>query len=372
MMLFVVNVCCFVFVFFIGMLLFFFFVECFLMSRVKAISLFSGGLDSILATRLILDQGIDVVAFNVKTLFTTSKRAGVSEVESGALELGVPLEVVCADREYICMLRSPKFGYGRNFNPCIDCKIFILRQAKKFARKVGADFLFTGEVLGERPMSQHGPALRVIEEETGLKGELLRPLSAKLLPETLAERRGFVDREKLLGISGRSRKPQFQLAKEFGIVNFPSPAGGCLLTCEEYSKKLCDLFEHKKNVSSADVVLLRFGRHFRFGINKIVVGRNEAENKFLLSSKGVGDYCFELSDVVGPVGILQGLKRGEAVRVAAQLTAFYSDAKTESVKVNYGKNLLDKSIIVKRPGREEVDMLRAGKNGVHINNNNPV
>ncbi|MCL2288185.1 MAG: hypothetical protein FWC33_03255 [Candidatus Bathyarchaeota archaeon] len=336
------------------------------MSRVKAVSLFSGGLDSILATKLILDQGIEVVAFNVKTLFTTSKREGVSEVESAVLELGVPLEVVCVDREYIRMLRNPKFGYGKNFNPCIDCKIFILRQAVKFARRVGADFLFTGEVLGERPMSQHGPALRVIEEEAGLKGKLLRPLSAKLLPETLAEKRGLVDRSKLLGISGRSRKPQFQLAREFGIVNFPSPAGGCLLTCEEYSKKLCDLFEHKKNVSSADVLLLRFGRHFRFGVNKIVVGRNEAENKFLLSSKGKLDYFFELPDVVGPVSVLQGLKRREALCVAAQLTAFYSDAKSEDVRVNYGKNVLDKSITVRVPSREEVDMLRAGKNGVRV------
>ena len=145
------------------------------------------------------------------------------------------------------MLRCPKYGYGKNMNPCIDCKIFMLKKAKKHARDIGADFIFTGEVLGERPKSQHAPALHIIENEAGLKGRLLRPLSAKLMHETVAEKKGLVDRAKLMNIQGRSRKPQFQLAREFGITRFPSPAGGCLLTCEEYSKKLKDLFENKKN-----------------------------------------------------------------------------------------------------------------------------
>ena len=135
------------------------------------------------------------------------------------------------------MLRNPKYGYGKNMNPCIDCKIFMIKKAKKYAKEIGADFLFTGEVLGERPKSQHGPALKVIEEEAGLKGKLLRPLSAKLLRETEAEKKGLVDRTKLCNIQGRSRKPQFQLAREFGITSFPAPAGGCLLTCEEYCKE---------------------------------------------------------------------------------------------------------------------------------------
>jgi tRNA U34 2-thiouridine synthase MnmA/TrmU len=328
------------------------------MTHVKAVSLFSGGLDSILATQLIVNQGIDVIAFNVKTPFGIPKKDGLSEAEAAIKQLNVPLKIVTVDKEYIRMLRKPKHGYGKNINPCIDCKIFILKQAVKFAKEVGADFLFTGEVLGERPMSQHGPALRVIEKEAGLKNKLLRPLSAKLLPETLVEQKGLVDRSRLLAISGRSRKPQFQLAKEFGITSYPSPAGGCLLTCEEYSKKLWDLFEYKKNVSGTDVVLLRFGRHFRVGKNKIVVGRNEAENKTLRSFKGKNDYFFELPDIVGPITLLQGAKTKEAVQVAAQLTAFYSDAKTEKAIVNYGKELLDKSITVMRPNREEVDRLR--------------
>lgn len=215
-------------------------------------------------------------------------------------------------------------------------------------------------------MSQQGPALRVIEEEAGLKGKLLRPLSAKLLPETVAERKGLVDRSKLMAISGRSRKPQFQLAKEFGITNYPSPAGGCLLTCEEYAKKLWDLFEHKKNVTVSDVRVLRFGRHFRVGKNKIIVGRNEAENKALMSFKGKKEYYFELPDIVGPVTILQGVKTRSVIQRAAQLTAFYSDAKTEEVKVGYGKEVLDKSLFVMKPVRLEVDKLRVDKNQLRI------
>jgi tRNA U34 2-thiouridine synthase MnmA/TrmU len=330
------------------------------MTHVKAISLFSGGLDSILATRLIINQGIEVIAFNVKTPFGIPKKDGLSEAEAAINQLKIPLKIVTVDKDYIHMLRKPKFGYGKNINPCVDCKIFILKQAVKYAREVGADFLFTGEVLGERPMSQHGPALRTIEEESGLKGKLLRPLSAKLLPETVAERKGLVDRNKLLAISGRSRKPQLQLAKDFGITTYSSPAGGCLLTCEEYAKKLGDLFDHKKSVSGADAILLRFGRHFRLGKNKIIVGRNETENKFLVSRKIKSEFYFELPDIVGPVTILQGAKTKKAIQTAAQLTAFYSDAKLEKVKVNYGRDALDKSIAVQIPDRSEVDKLRVG------------
>ncbi|MDR2203038.1 MAG: hypothetical protein LBE76_01790 [Nitrososphaerota archaeon] len=340
------------------------------MSRVKAISLFSGGLDSILATQLIVNQGVEVIAFNVKTPFGIPRKTGESEAEAAIKYLKVPLEVVSADKEYIRMLRKPKFGYGKNINPCIDCKIFILKQAVKYAKKVGADFLFTGEVLGERPMSQHGPALRTIENAAGLKGKLLRPLSAKLLPETVAEKKGLVDRNKLLAISGRSRKPQFQLAKELGIAEYPSPAGGCLLTCEEYSKKLSDLFEHKKNITSSDVALLRSGRHFRVEKNKIIVGRNETENKTLKTLKDKNEYHFELPNIVGPITILQGAKTKKAIQTAAQLTACYSDAKTKTVKVNYGKTTLDKTITVTILSRSEADKLRVkekANNSLNIN-----
>ncbi len=331
------------------------------MTRVKALSLLSGGLDSILATELVLRQGIEVVAFNIKTPFGIPKKDGASEASQAAEQLKVPLKVVEVENDYLKMLRNPKYGYGRNMNPCIDCKIFMIKKAKKYAREIGADFLFTGEVLGERPKSQHSPALRIIEKDSGLKGRLLRPLSAKLLPETAAEKKGLIDRTKLLAIQGRSRKPQFQLAREFGITSYPTPAGGCLLTCEEYAKKLRDLFDNKKRISMADISLLRVGRHFRLGKNKIVVGRNEAENKFLILQKSQSEYYFELPDVVGPITILQGPKTKVAIETAAKLTAFYSDAKTNEIKVNFGRETLDKSTLVKVPEKTEVEKLRVGR-----------
>jgi tRNA U34 2-thiouridine synthase MnmA/TrmU len=330
------------------------------MTNVKAISLLSGGLDSILATELIRRQGIEVITFNIKTPFGIPKKDGTSEATQAADQLKVPLKVVTVEQDYLRMLRNPKHGYGKNLNPCVDCKIFILKKAKKYAKEIGADFIFTGEVLGERPMSQHGPALKVIAEESGLKGKLLRPLSAKLLAETAAEKKGLVNRNKLLSIQGRSRKPQFALAKEYGITVYPSPAGGCLLTCEEYSKKLRDLFENKKRISMADVALLRVGRHFRLGKNKIIVGRNEAENKFLLANKMLGDFYFELSDVVGPTTLLQGSKTKLAIETAAKLTASYSDAKSGEATVKFGRETLDRSITVTLPQKSDVDKLRVG------------
>jgi tRNA-uridine 2-sulfurtransferase len=337
------------------------------MKKVKAVSLISGGLDSILATELIRRQGIEVAAFNVKTPFGIPNKNGVSEAFQAAKQLKVPLKVLCVDKDYLRMLRNPKHGYGKNLNPCVDCKIFILKKAKSYAKKIGADFLFTGEVLGERPMSQHGPALKVIAEEAGLKGKLLRPLSAKLMAETVAEKKGYVDRNKLLAIQGRSRKPQFALAKEYGITSYPSPAGGCLLTCQEYSKKLQDLFSHKKRISSAEVALLRFGRHFRVDRNKFIVGRNEAENKFLSTNKLDNDYCFELPTIVGPVTLLQGPKTKSSIETAAKLTAYYSDAKTLEVIVNFGHSKLDRNIKVKLPERADVEKLRVGNVTKRIN-----
>jgi hypothetical protein len=245
-------------------------------------------------------------------------------------------------------------------NPCIDCKIFMIKKAKKYAKEIGADFIFTGEVLGERPKSQHYPALRLIEEKAGLKGKLLRPLSAKLLAETVAEKKGLVDRGKLLSIEGRSRKPQFQLAKEYGITRYPSPAGGCLLTCEEYSKKLRDLLANKKRVSTGDIALLRVGRHFRLGKNKIIVGRNEAENKFLTARKAPSEYYFELPDIMGPTTILQGPKTKKALETAAKLTVYFSDAETAKTTVNFGREALNKSLTVAVPDKAEVEKLRVG------------
>jgi tRNA-specific 2-thiouridylase len=328
------------------------------MTKVKALALFSGGLDSILAVKLMLEQDIDVVAVNFVSPCSSEKnRSGIVEA---AKRLGVPLKFVEIGRKYLRMVRNPKHGYGKNMNPCVDCRIFILKKAKKIAKDIGAAFIFTGEVLGERPMSQHFQAMKIIEEEAGLKGKILRPLSARLLPETVMEKKGLVDREKLLGIRGRSRKPQIKLAEEFNIKDYPSPAGGCLLTCEEYADKLRDLFKHKKRCSIADVALLKVGRHFRLGENKIIVGRNEAENKILAAEKARNDYYFEVPDVGSPISVLQGAKTRNAVRLAAALTGYYSDAKGDKVKVNFGRESLGKSITVSVPTRAEVESLRVG------------
>ena len=331
------------------------------MTKVKAISLFSGGLDSILATELVRRQGIEVIAYNIKTPFGIPKKDGTSEATQAAEQLKVPLKVQEVDLEYIKMLRNPKHGYGKNINPCVDCKIFILKQAKKYAKEIGADFLFTGEVLGERPMSQHGPALKTIAEEAGLKGKLLRPLSAKLMAETEAEKKGLIDRNNLLSIQGARRKPQMELAKEYGITVYPSPAGGCLLTCEEYAKKLRDLFEHKKRVTVADVALLRIGRHFRVGQQQNRCWQKPGGKQILSQpiEPRVTIY-FELPDIVGPTTLLQGPKTKDAVEAAAKLTAFYSDAKTPEANVKYGKESLNKTIRVALPQRDDVDKLRVG------------
>ncbi|MEM0007963.1 MAG: tRNA 4-thiouridine(8) synthase ThiI [Candidatus Bathyarchaeia archaeon] len=326
-------------------------------AKVKALALFSGGLDSSLAIKLIQEQGITVEAITFLTPFY-SARAGGFSLERAAQQLGVPLKIVRLGLEYLRVVRKPKHGYGRHMNPCIDCHIYMLKKAKRYAKQIGADFIVTGEVLDERPMSQHMKALKIVEEESSLKGRLLRPLSAKLLPPTMVEKMGLVDRSKLLDIRGRSRKRQLALAKAYGITEYQSPGGGCLLTYKEFSAKLRDLLQHKKRISMADLELLKVGRHFRLGKNKIIVGRNKEENEKLLKLKGRNDYFFEAVGTGSPITLLQGPKTRQAVEKAAQLTAYYSDQKTDKVRVRYGRTKPEKGIMVERPNKEEVEQLR--------------
>ncbi|MBX5327585.1 MAG: hypothetical protein ACQXXH_02965 [Candidatus Bathyarchaeia archaeon] len=327
------------------------------MKKTKALALLSGGLDSTLALKLVLDQGVDVEAVNFVTPFCLCKKGecGASEV---AKKFNIPIKIINVGKEYLNVVRKPKYGYGKNMNPCVDCRIFMFKKAKKYAKRTGASFIVTGEVLGERPMSQHMGAMRIIEEESGLKGKILRPLSAKLLPETVIEQEQLVNRERLLDIKGRSRKRQIELAREFNIKNYPCPSGGCLLTYKEFARKLRDLFDHKKKVSLKDVHLLKVGRHFRFEKNKIIVGRNEAENKVLLNSKAENDYYFEVPDCGSPITVLQGPKTRKPIEKAAALTAYYSDKKGGKVLVRFGKTNLNNSIVVPTPSREEVEKLR--------------
>ena len=326
------------------------------MKRIKALALLSGGLDSTLAVKLILDQGIEVEALNFLTPFCLCGRGGCGAFEV-AKNFSVPIKVMKLDKEYLQILKKPKYGYGKNMNPCIDCRILMLKKAKKHAQEIGASFIFTGEVLNERPMSQHLKALKTIEKEANLVDKILRPLSAKLLPPTIMEKKGLVDREKLGNIHGRSRKKQIKMATEFSIMNYPCPAGGCLLTYKEFARKVRDLLDHKKRVTMEDVYLLKVGRHFRLGKNKIIVGRNETENKILLRTKSKNDYYFEAQKTGSPITILQGPKTRKAVEKAAGLTAFYSDKKGD-VFVKFGRAILDKSIISPKPDPVEVEKLR--------------
>ncbi len=299
----------------------------------KALSLLSGGLDSILATKLVLDQGIEVTALTFILPFAAEKMDYARET---AERLGIPQINVEAGAEYLEIIRNPKYGYGSGMNPCIDCRIYMLTTAKRIADELGASFIVTGDVLGERPMSQHRKALALEEREAGLEGLILRPLSAQLLPETIPEREGWIDREKLLGISGKSRKPQIALAEQFGLQDaYPAPAGGCLLTYKEFAAKVRDLFAHLERVTIRDIQLLKLGRHFRVGRAKIVVGRNEAENSQLLDLKMPDAYAFEVPECGSPITIIEGRTDAETVKVAAQLTARYSDARSDPVVVDY-------------------------------------
>lgn len=324
----------------------------------KALALLSGGLDSMLATKLVLDQGVDVVAvyFVLPVVAEKEDYAGKT-----AKRFGISLIRVEAGEEFIDVIRNPKYGYGSGINPCIDCRIYMLRGAKKLAQEIEAQFIVTGDVLGERPMSQYRKALMLEEKEAGLENLILRPLSAKLLPETIPEREGWVDRNKLLAISGKSRKPQIALAEKFGLQDeYPSPSGGCLLTNKEFASKVRDLFVHKEKATTQDVLLLRIGRHFRFASFKIIVGRNEEENKLLLELKNPEDYAFEVPGCGSPITILEGSKSREAIELAAKLTARYSDAGADKreVLVEYWNGERKKSIIVSPLDEDEVEDLR--------------
>jgi len=325
--------------------------------KAKALALFSGGLDSSLAIKLVQEQGIEVEAITFLTPFYSAK-SGDFSLERAAQQLGVSLTVVRLGLDYLRVIRKPKYGYGKHMNPCIDCRIYMLKKAKQYARRIGVSFIITGEVLGERPMSQNWKALRIVEEESSLKGKLLRPLSAKLLPPTEPEKAGIVDRNRLLDIRGRSRKRQLALARAYGITEYQSPSGGCLLTYKEFAAKLRDLLTHRKRVSMADLELLKVGRHFRLGDNKIIVGRSREENEMLLRLKGRNDYFFEAQGCGSPITLLQGPKTRQAIEKAAQLTAYYSDQKTGKVHIKYGRTKLEKNIFVKIPSKMEVEKLR--------------
>ncbi|NAL77248.1 tRNA (5-methylaminomethyl-2-thiouridylate)-methyltransferase [Nitrososphaera sp. AFS] len=301
-------------------------------TKPKGVALLSGGLDSTLAVKMMLEQGVEIEAIAIKTPFCDfdcGKGCG-HKVKEVATDLNIPLKTVYFGKEYLRMLKRPKFGFGSGMNPCIDCRSMMYRRAKEHMLRTGADFIITGEVLHQRPMSQTPRALKIIEEETHTKGLILRPLSGKSFPPTDVEINGGVNREELCNISGRSRKTQLSLAKKFGILDPPNAAGGCLLTDPQFSKRIRDLMQHlhaDELPSDNDIELLKVGRHFRLSEStKLIIGRNELENFKLRSLTCGSDVLIEAKDFPGPIGILR-TKHYEHSQVekASQMVLRYSD-----------------------------------------------
>ena len=307
--------------------------------KIKAVGLLSGGLDSTIAAAMLMRQGIEVQGLTFYTGFcvvehnrrskTRKKKKPVrNEALQAGAKLEVPVELVdISGPGYLKVLTDPKYGYGSAINPCIDCRIFMFKRAKEYMKEIGAQFIFTGEVLGQRPMSQRTHPMRVIENDSDMEGLLLRPLSAKRLPATVPEKEGWVDREQLGNIQGRSRQEQMRLAQEYGIEEYPSPAGGCcFLTDKNFARRIMDFFDHegKENLTMDDVMLLKIGRHFRLSSDcKVVMGREEGENKFL-NRYAPGRWKMETMDVTGPTTLIEGKPSEAELKLVAGMTARYA------------------------------------------------
>jgi len=312
--------------------------------RTKVVALISGGLDSVLAAKVILEQGFDVVGLYFTSAF--SKSYG-NEQETHAARvaraIGIDLRITDMGQDYIDLVRNPTHGYGKNINPCIDCKIFMLKRAKAVMQEIRAPFVVTGEVLGQRPMSQRRDTFHVIERDADMRGLIVRPLSASLLPPTKAEEDGLIQRSKLLGISGRSRTVQLRLAERYGVRGYSTPAGGCLLTDKNFSAKLRDLFDDKETATSNDIKLLTLGRHFRIDArNKIVLGRNNKENRMLVDLESKGYHLFMPDGFPGPVALLSGTPTQDINQTIGRLIITYSKQVPGRIYlIRHGKQVFD-------------------------------
>lgn len=312
---------------------------------IKALGLLSGGLDSTLAAKLLIDQGIEVHAVNFTSPFCTCtpKSAGCASVLTAVKQLGdIPLKRIALGDAYLDMVKSPKHGYGRGMNPCIDCRTMKIRKAAEYMREIGASFLFTGEVLGQRPMSQHRRAIDIINRDSGMAGFTLRPLSAQLFPPTVPEQNGWVDRNRLLAINGRSRKPQIALASQKGINDYRCPAGGCLLTDPNFAARLKDYFDHCSKPSCADIPLLKIGRHFRMDDGgKVIVARDAAEGEKLVGLRRPGVTVLVPVKFSAPVVMFTGANKTAAKAKMAEYTNHRIPDYAEVMMVddNGGKNI---------------------------------
>ena len=289
----------------------------------KAIALFSGGLDSTLAMKLIIDQGIEVLAVNINTGFGSTKDR-LEHMQSMCAQVGAELKIIDIESEFLQdVLFDPKHGYGKNFNPCIDCHAKMFSVAKRVMEAEGASFLVSGEVLGQRPMSQNKDAMQTVLNESNCDGLLLRPLSAKALAPTIAETNRWVNRDKLEEIVGRSRERQLELVKEIGLENFESPGGGCLLTDENFAKKMFDFIKHDK-FEVKDIPVMKYGRHLRLKDGaKLVVGRNQEENKHLQDINNEKYYHVKAVGIPGPHSLLSKNATDSDKELAAKIILTY-------------------------------------------------
>lgn len=293
---------------------------------VKAVALYSGGLDSTLAILVMLSQGVTVEALCFLTTFGCDKnRDWILDVSK---RFGFAVHFINIEDGFIRMLKNPRYGYGKNMNPCIDCRILMLREAKNFISEMNAQFVITGEVLNQRPLSQRRQVFKLIDRDAELEGYVLRPLTALNLDPTIPEKKGLVKRELLFGFEGRSRKPQMALAQKFGLTEYPTPAGGCLLTDPIFSFRLKELLRTNPEANKRDISLLRIGRHFRLSSNcKVIVGRNKKENEMLEKMSKKGDVFLRTVDFPGPTVLFVGNPEEYEIHLAATICARYSDGK---------------------------------------------
>ena len=305
-------------------------------NQLKCLFLFSGGLDSILGVKILrLQKNIKIVGVNFKSVFFSEKIA-----KEMAKKIKLPLKIIDISEKLIEIVKKPKYGYGKGMNPCLDCRILMLKEAKKILKKEKFDFVASGEVLGERPMTQNKFALKLVEEKSSLKGILLRPLSAKLLEETLLEKKGLIKRELLLDLQGRSRKRQILLAQKFKLKEYPTPSGGCLLTDLNFSKRLKELLENFPKAKKNDIELLKLGRHFWQKKIKIIVGRNEKENQLLKKLAQKGDVLIEMENYPGPTTLIRSYEKRKKVSKKAleegkRLTQNYSSKAKDKKDIKF-------------------------------------
>lgn len=330
--------------------------------RGHCIALFSGGLDSALAILLMLRQKIEVTALTFMTHFGCDlgdRSSCESNPYPAAEKFGFNVKLMHLGQKFVDIVVKPKYGRGKNMNVCIDCRILMLREARELMEMVNADFIITGEVMGQRPMSQTKDKLNLVLKQANLKGKLLRPLSAKLLPPTEPELSGLVDREQLEEISGRGRKRQLELAGEFGLEDYSSPASGCLLTDAAYSVRLRDLLAHTERVTFDDLNLLKVGRHFRLDKEtKVIVGRNEQDNQLLLSFKRPHHVQLEALNVGSPITLLVGNATDENIKKAAMITARYTSAKNRpQVELTLTGDGSERKVVVAPAADEELKPL---------------